>query len=62
MVNVLAITLMVRGFKIGRGDGFLREIKIRSKTYFGGKVKPEAPCRKISRHMKELHEHENNIS
>jgi hypothetical protein len=34
------------------GDGFLRAIQIRSTTYFGGEAKPSAPCRKISRHVK----------
>jgi hypothetical protein len=32
-------------------DGFLRAIKIRSKPYFGGKVKPLAPCRKVLLHV-----------
>jgi hypothetical protein len=41
-----------RGFKSGRGDGFLRAIKIRSTPSFGWEVKPEAPCRKILRHVK----------
>jgi hypothetical protein len=42
MVSVLAIGSKVRGFKSGRGDGFLTAIKIRSAPFFGGKVKPEA--------------------
>jgi hypothetical protein len=29
------------------GDGFLRTIKARSTTSFGGEVKPSAPCSKI---------------
>jgi hypothetical protein len=29
-------------FKLGRGNGFLRAIKIRSTHAFGGKVNPEA--------------------
>jgi hypothetical protein len=42
----------VRGFNPGRDDGFLRAIKIRSTTSFGGEVKPSVPCRKILRHVK----------
>jgi hypothetical protein len=34
IVSVLAIGPKVRGFKPGRGDGFLRAIKIRSMTSF----------------------------
>jgi hypothetical protein len=34
-------------------NGFLRAIKIYSIPSFGGEVKPEAPCRKILRHVKE---------
>jgi hypothetical protein len=29
------------------GDGFLRVIKIRSATSFGGEVKPSVPCRRF---------------
>jgi hypothetical protein len=53
MVGVLAIRPKVRGFKPGQDVGFLRAIKIRSTPSFGWKVKPEAPCRKILRHVKE---------
>jgi hypothetical protein len=41
------------GFKPGRGDGFLREIKILSTTFFGWEVKPEVPRRKILQHVKD---------
>jgi hypothetical protein len=34
-------------------DGFLRAIKIRSMTFFGGEVKSLAPCHKILQHAKE---------
>jgi hypothetical protein len=34
-------------------DGFLKAIKLRSKTSFVGKVKPSTPCRKILRHIKD---------
>jgi hypothetical protein len=33
---------------------FSRAIKIRSTPSFGWEVKPEVPCRKIIRHVKEL--------
>jgi hypothetical protein len=42
-----------RGFKPGRGDGSLRAINIRSTSSFGWEVKPEVPCRKILRHVKD---------
>jgi hypothetical protein len=47
VVSVLATGPKVRGFKAGRGDGFLRAIKIRSTSSFGWELKPEVPCRKI---------------
>jgi hypothetical protein len=43
MVSVLIISPKVRGFKPGQGSGFLRAIRIRSISSFGGEVKPEAP-------------------
>jgi hypothetical protein len=52
MISVLAIGPSVRGFRPGRGGGFLRAIKIRSTPSFGGEVKPEAPCHNIFRHVK----------
>jgi hypothetical protein len=51
MVSVLDIGPKVRGFKLGRGDGFLRAIKILSTPSFGGEVKPSAPCRNILRNV-----------
>jgi hypothetical protein len=54
VVSVLATGLKGRGLKLGRGVRFLRAIKIRSTPFFGWEVKPEAPCRKILRHVKEL--------
>jgi hypothetical protein len=60
MVNVLDIGPKVRVLKPGRGDGFLRAIKIRCTTSFGRKLKPEVPCRKILRHVKEFYEYEIN--
>jgi hypothetical protein len=52
MVSVLAIGANVCGFKLGRGGGFLRAIKIHSTPSFGGEVKLEAPRYKILRHVK----------
>jgi hypothetical protein len=47
MVSVLAIGPKVRGLKPGRGDEFLRAIKIRSTPSFGVEVKLSAKCHKI---------------
>jgi hypothetical protein len=41
MVSVLAIGPKVSGFKTGRGDRFLRGIKIRSTPSFAWEVKRE---------------------
>jgi hypothetical protein len=46
VISVLTTGPKCRGFKPGRGDGFLRAIKIRSTLSFGWEVKPEIPCRK----------------
>jgi hypothetical protein len=54
VVSVLATGLEGRGFEPGRGDGFLRAIKIRSTPSFVWEVKPEFPRRKILRHVKDL--------
>jgi hypothetical protein len=43
VVSVLASGPKVRGFKPGRGNEFLRAIKIRSTPFFGWEVKPEVP-------------------
>jgi hypothetical protein len=45
VVSVLATGPKGRGFRPGRGDGFLRAIKIRSTPFFGWEVKPEVLCR-----------------
>jgi hypothetical protein len=37
----------------GRGDEFLKAIKIRSTSSFGWEVKPKVPCREILRHVKD---------
>jgi hypothetical protein len=47
MVSMLATGPKVRGFKPGRGDGFLWTIKIRCTPSFGGEVNPSAQRRKI---------------
>jgi hypothetical protein len=54
MVSVLAVGPKVYRFRPGRGDGFLRAIKICSMPSFGGEVKPGAPCSKILPHVKKL--------
>jgi hypothetical protein len=46
----------VRGFKLGRGDEFLRAIPIRSTHSFGWEVKPLDACRKILRNVKNFYE------
>jgi hypothetical protein len=56
LVSVLAIGPKVRAFEPGRGDGFLKAIKIRSTPSFGGDVKLEAPCRNILWHVNEMYE------
>jgi hypothetical protein len=54
VVSVLATGPKVRGFEPGQGYGFLRAIKIRSTPSFGWEVKPEVPCSKTLRHIKDL--------
>jgi hypothetical protein len=54
VVSVLVTGLKGLGFETGQGDGFLSAIKIRSTPSFGWEVKPEFPCRKILRHVKDL--------
>jgi hypothetical protein len=53
MVSVVATGTKGHQFTPGRGSGFLRAIKVRSTSFFGCKVKPEAPCRRILRHVKD---------
>jgi hypothetical protein len=54
MVSVLTTGLKGCGFEPGQGDGFLSSIIVRSPPSFGWEVKPEVPCRKILRHVKDL--------
>jgi hypothetical protein len=54
VVSVLATGPKVCGFEPGEGDGFLRAIKIRSTPSLQWEVKPEVPCRKILRCVKDL--------
>jgi hypothetical protein len=54
VISVLANGPTVCGFEPGHGDRLLRVIKFRSTLSFGWKVKPEVPCRKILRHVKDL--------
>jgi uncharacterized protein YcfJ len=53
VVNVLATGPKGHGFKHGRGNGFLRAIKICSTPSFGWEVKSEVPCPKILWHVKD---------
>jgi hypothetical protein len=53
VVSVLTAGPEGRGFKPGRGGRFLRAIKISSTSLFIWEVKPEVPCRKILRHVKD---------
>jgi hypothetical protein len=48
VVSVLATGPKVAGSIPVDVDGFLRAIKIRSKTSFGGEVKPSVPCRRFT--------------
>jgi hypothetical protein len=54
VVSVIATGPKGRGFEPGQSDRFLRAIQIHSTFTFGWEVKPEVPCRKILRHVKEL--------
>jgi hypothetical protein len=53
VVSVLATRPKGRRFEPGQGNGYFRVIKIRSTTFFGWEIKPEVPCRKILRHVKD---------
>lgn len=53
VIGVLTIGPKFRGFKPGRGQSVLREIKARSTSPFGQEAKPSAPCRKILLHVKD---------
>jgi hypothetical protein len=48
----LAITSEVHFSNPAKNDGFLRAIKIRSATSFGGEAKPLAPRSTILQHVK----------
>jgi hypothetical protein len=54
VVSVLATGAKGLGFEPGQSNRFLRAIKIRSSPFFGWEVKPEVPCRKILRLVKDL--------
>jgi hypothetical protein len=53
MVGVFAIGPNVRLFKPGRGDVLLRVIEISNTPSFEGEAKPETPCRKSLRKVKD---------
>jgi hypothetical protein len=50
------------GSNTAEDDGFLRAIKIRSTTSWGGGVKPSAPRRKILQHVKDSAEYDRDTS
>jgi hypothetical protein len=54
VASVLAAGTKGCGFEPGQGDGFLRAIKIYSTRSFGWPVKPEVPCCKILRNVKDI--------
>jgi hypothetical protein len=58
VVRVLVTGPKVRGFKPGRGRQFLKPIKIRTATSFGGEVKSSALCRKIFKACREHYKNE----
>jgi hypothetical protein len=48
VVAFLPLDPRFAGSNPAEDDGFLRVIKIRSTTSFGGEVKPSAPCRRFT--------------
>jgi hypothetical protein len=58
--GVMVSVPTVHRFKLSRGDGFLRVIKMRSTPSFGGEVKLSAPCCKILKYVKEFYKYERN--
>jgi hypothetical protein len=58
IIGLLGVVMLAIGPKFAGPNpaedfGFLRAIKIRSTTSFGGKVKPAVPYRKTLRHVKD---------
>jgi hypothetical protein len=53
MIIMLAIGSKVRGFKPAKDDGNTNKVQIHNTTFFGGEVKPLAPCLKILLHVKD---------
>jgi hypothetical protein len=47
------VFVLAAGLNLAEDDGFLRAIKIRTRTSFGGEIKPSVPCHKILLHVKE---------
>jgi hypothetical protein len=62
MVSVLAIGPKVHGFKPGRGNRFLKAIKIHRLPSFREEVKSSVPYHRILQHAKEPYEYERDIS
>jgi hypothetical protein len=60
-LGYLVVIVLVTGFAVSdpaEDDGFLRAIKIRSKTSFGKEGKASVSCLKILRHVKGPYEYE----
>jgi hypothetical protein len=57
-LSMLSLGPKVRGFRLRRGDGYLRAIKIRSTPSFEEEVNPEVPYRKILRRVKVSYKNE----
>jgi hypothetical protein len=57
---VVAVCLLLdpifAGSNPAEDDGFLMAIQIRSRTSFGGEVKPSDPCHEILRNVKKPYE------
>jgi hypothetical protein len=62
VVTSLPLDAMLASSNPAEDDGFLRAIKISSTTSFGWEVKPEVPCRKILRVVKEHNAYERDTS
>jgi hypothetical protein len=58
IVGCLPLYARFAGSNPAENDGFLRTIKVRSTTSFGGKVYPWALCRKTLCHVKETYRYE----
>jgi hypothetical protein len=53
---------ILTGSKPTEGDKYLTATKNRSSPFFGGEVKPSAPCRKSLRHVENRSKYERDTS